>query len=152
MFEGASLRYWVERSKHPDSVFHGFDSFEGLPETFDAEYPVGKFDKQGRVPDIDDARIRYHVGWFDVTLPAFEGPVDHRLVITLDADLYSATKLVLGDVGRVHQARDVDLLRRALRIDHEPARPSTTIARATGKHFEPLAFEQTLNTGAFICR
>jgi len=30
---GASIRYWSRELKNPTSVFHGFDSFEGLPET-----------------------------------------------------------------------------------------------------------------------
>ena len=29
---GASMRYWSQALKHPDSILHGFDSFEGLPE------------------------------------------------------------------------------------------------------------------------
>src|SRR5688572_26618612 len=28
---GESMRYWSQALKHPQSILHGFDSFEGLP-------------------------------------------------------------------------------------------------------------------------
>ena len=95
VYEGASLRYWVNGIADPDSEFHGFDSFEGLPETFDAVYGAGHFDRGGKTPDIQDPRVEFHVGWFEETLPIFAVPPGKRIAITLDADLYSATKLVL---------------------------------------------------------
>ncbi|MFZ0394262.1 MAG: hypothetical protein WCF17_00220 [Terracidiphilus sp.] len=34
VFQGASLRTWTALNWHSDSRFFGFDSFEGLPETW----------------------------------------------------------------------------------------------------------------------
>src|SRR6185436_20163913 len=62
VFEGASLRYWSARLTNPDSELHGFDSFEGLPETFDAAHPAGRFDRAGKPPLIEDSRVSFHVG------------------------------------------------------------------------------------------
>src|SRR5258706_11067629 len=30
---GESMSYWSQKLKHPESMLHGFDSFEGLPES-----------------------------------------------------------------------------------------------------------------------
>jgi hypothetical protein len=45
---GSSLRWRVENSRHSDSTFVGFDSFEGLPEAW-GNWPKGSFSTDGRV-------------------------------------------------------------------------------------------------------
>jgi hypothetical protein len=151
VWEGASLRYWVNRITDPDSEFHGFDSFEGLPETFDAVYGAGHFDKGGKTPDIKDPRVKFHVGWFEQTLPEFVVPPGKRIAITLDADLYSATKLVLQTLDEHIAPGTLIYFDELSRIDHEPA-AFDDYRRVSGKRFEPIALERSLNTGAFICR
>lgn len=148
---GTSFKHWVERAKHPEAEFHGFDSFEGLPETFDAVYQAGHFDVGGKTPDIDDPRVHWHVGWFEDTLPTFTVPVGKRLAITLDADLYSATKLVLATLDEHIVPGTLIYFDELSRIDHEPA-AFDDYRRTTGKKFEPVAFNNTLNHGAFVCR
>jgi hypothetical protein len=59
VFEGDSLRYWSARLTNPESELHGFDSFEGLPETFDSAYPMGRFDRGGKPPIIEDPRVSF---------------------------------------------------------------------------------------------
>jgi hypothetical protein len=44
---GDSIRYWSRKPKNPASAFHGFDSFEGLPERAGPWYK-GQFDASGR--------------------------------------------------------------------------------------------------------
>ncbi len=70
----------------------GFDSFEGLPQTWRTGYPAGAY--AGQPPYISGAEII--VGMFEDTLPAFLAR-DHNPVAFahLDADLYSSTKTVL---------------------------------------------------------
>jgi len=53
---GNSMRKWVGLNQHPDSTFHGFDTFEGLPEDWNARWPKGSFSTNGVTPDIDDPR------------------------------------------------------------------------------------------------
>ena len=97
--DGASLRYWSKLLRHPGSALHGFDSFEGLPENWNALNPAGKFSTGGALPVLDDERVRLFKGWFEETLPTYEWPEFDRLVVNLDADLYSSTRYVLDFVA-----------------------------------------------------
>lgn len=98
VWEGRSMRWWSEHLHDPDAQLHGFDSFEGLPEAWDANNPKGSYSARGQVPDIADARVRFHQGWFADTLTDFEPPAHQRMVVTFDADLYSSTVTALNAV------------------------------------------------------
>ena len=100
VFEGSSMRHWVQLDKNPDSRFFGFDSFEGLPEDwkrFDGRMVKAHFDVNGAVPDIRDDRVSFIPGWFQQTLDLFlEAFVPRRqLVVHVDSDLYSSALYVL---------------------------------------------------------
>lgn len=92
VFEGRTLR--VIAAARPGGGVYGFDSFEGLPETWRSGFTTGAF-ATGAVPEIDGAELV--VGWFDQTLPGFldahQGQVDF---LHVDCDLYSSTVTVLG--------------------------------------------------------
>lgn len=150
VFQGASLRYWSTRLTHPNAELHGFDSFRGLPATFDDANPIGMFDLGGQPPTFDDPRVTIHVGWFESTLPEFVVPEGKRLVVALDADIYSATKFVLDALDGWITQGTVVYFDDLSRIDHEPA-AFDDYMHSTGKRFEAIAFEHNLNTGAFIC-
>jgi hypothetical protein len=96
VYQGRSIRYWSERLRNPDSRFHGFDSFEGLPESWNMLFKKGLFSTNGEAPQIDDPRVKFFKGWFEDTLPDYRPPQHDQLVINIDADLYSSTKLVLN--------------------------------------------------------
>jgi hypothetical protein len=93
--EGDSLREWSRLLTHPETKLHGFDSFEGLPETWSFVEGVGHFSTSGVVPTFADPRIEIFKGWFDDTLPAYSPPPHDRLVVAIDADLYSSARVVL---------------------------------------------------------
>ena len=95
VYEGDSMRWWSKNLVHPDTQLHGFDSFEGLPEGWSLGEKAGHFSTEGRVPVLDDARVRFVKGWFEDTLRSYEPPAHDRLVAVLDADLYSSTAFVL---------------------------------------------------------
>jgi len=101
VFEGAATRYWSKLLRSPRSKLHGFDSFEGLPETWADVRPKGSFFAEGRAPQIDDPRVQFFTGWFDETLPGYRCPPHEVLVLVLDADLYSSTKFVLNSLKDV---------------------------------------------------
>lgn len=95
--EGRSMQRWVSLNRHPDSRFFGFDSFAGLPEKWNSTYGTGAFDAGGKIPVIDDPRVRFIKGWFNDTLPGFllEFNPRNQLVINNDSDLYSSTLYTL---------------------------------------------------------
>lgn len=96
VFKGASIIKWAELNKNGDSKFFGFDSFLGLPEVWDTiKDPKisGTFDTKGQVPETTDKRIQFIKGYFQDSLPGFlkNFNAKNRLLVHLDADLYSST-------------------------------------------------------------
>jgi hypothetical protein len=98
VYEGGSMRAWSRLLRNERSHLHGFDSFEGLPESWSLEEERGHFSTGGEPPRIDDPRVRFFKGWFEDTVPAYEPPEHERLVVNVDADLYSSAALVLAAV------------------------------------------------------
>ena len=77
---------------------HGFDSFEGLPETWRDGYAKGAFARMGLPPVRSNVVL--HKGWFKDTLPGFRNETRGPLAfVHMDADLYSSTKDVLDLMG-----------------------------------------------------
>ena len=99
VWKGDSMRYWSGLLTNPDSMLHGFDSFEGLPENWSSAYNKGAFSAEGNVPVIEDSRVRFYKGWFEDTLPSYQLPPHDVMFVNCDADLYSSTKSVLSYVG-----------------------------------------------------
>ena len=56
----------------------------------------GLFSTSGVVPVLDDPRVTFFKGWFRRGPPHYSVPDHDRLVVNLDADLYSSTACVLG--------------------------------------------------------
>ena len=102
VYQGTSMRHWVSLNQNEASRFFGFDSFEGLPEGWRPGQGEGHFRVDGVAPSIDDARVRFVKGWFEDTVPAFacDFSTKNRLVLHLDADLYSSTMLPLVHFSR----------------------------------------------------
>lgn len=101
VFRGDTIRYWAGLNQNKDSRFFGFDSFEGLPEYWRPGAPKGTFDVGGALPQIDDGRVTFIKGWFENTIPPFvrEFSVKNRLLLHIDADLYSSAMLALVHLG-----------------------------------------------------
>ena len=101
--DGASLRSWCDINRHQGSRFWGFDCFTGLPEDWNEKRPKGTFSQNGIPPEIGDARVRFEVGLFQDTLPAFVNSYQpaNSLVIHNDSDLYSSTLYTLTMLDRV---------------------------------------------------
>ena len=94
--DGIAIKWWVEKIKSSESKFFGFDVFTGLPEDFGV-MKQHHYDRQGRVPDINDERVTFVSGLFQDSLPGFLKSYQPsiRKVIHMDADLYSSTLFVL---------------------------------------------------------
>ncbi len=109
---GESFRWWLANNSNTASVFHGFDTFEGLPENWGVFYAKGamKFD----LPDIKDTRAHFYKGLFQQTLVPFINNNDKRLassrlVIHMDADLFSSTIFTLSQLYPYLKRGDVIL-------------------------------------------
>jgi O-methyltransferase len=110
VYRGDSLNWWVNKITNPTSRFVGFDTFTGLPENWRLLNDAGTFDTQGRLPNIADRRCSFQVGLFQETLPQFLVALEGRprLVVHLDADLFTSTMFVLAMLAPM--MRDGDLL------------------------------------------
>jgi hypothetical protein len=100
VYKGDSIRCWSELNRASDSRFWGFDTFTGLPETWDSFSKAmkdGHFDVAGATPNIGDRRVSFVKGLFQKTLGSFLNSFDPagQLIIHIDADIYSATLYVL---------------------------------------------------------
>ncbi len=106
--QGGTLRWWTKAISNPEARFVGFDTFLGLPEDY-GRVRAGTFSNNGRPPDIRDPRCSFQIGFFQQTVPGFleQAPLQRRLVIYLDADLYSSTLYVLTSFAPHLKAGDL---------------------------------------------
>ena len=88
---GTSIR---QISTLVDQDVHGFDSFQGLPESWHSE-AKGSYSTKGVIPSVPQ-NVILHDGWFEETLPGFvqQHPEPVRFM-NIDCDIYSSTKTVL---------------------------------------------------------
>jgi len=91
-----SFKWWLNKNKTSGSRFYGFDTFEGLPESWGT---YNKGDMNALIPKLEDTRHEFFKGLFQDTLYEFLKTHDlndgKRKVIHLDADLFSSTLFVL---------------------------------------------------------
>lgn len=101
---GDSIRFLANLTGE-QAHWHGFDSFEGLPEDGFGTWKRGTFTLHGKMPDVP-ANVHLHKGWFNETLPSFldselsKAASGTRAVAfaNMDADLYSSTISVLDAI------------------------------------------------------
>ena len=59
----------------------------------------GTFSTHGTIPNIDDKRVEFHVGWIQNTLPPFiqsmRAEPGNAILVHIDVDLYSAALFIL---------------------------------------------------------
>lgn len=97
---GSSFYWWLENHKHPQSLFHGFDTFSGLPEDW-GHFKKGEMNNGNEVLKTEDKRAKFYQGLFQQTLPGFLKTFknDTITVIHMDADLYSSTLYTLTSLA-----------------------------------------------------
>ena len=146
---GASMAYWSRLLSNPRSQLHGFDSFEGLPES-GGPWQRGNFDAGGNVPVIDDPRVQFFKGWFNDVLPGYDVPSHDVLVINMDADLYSSTIYVLRHLRSHIRPGTIIYFDELNHMDHEP-RAFDAFVEETGLKFELVAVDHTMAFAGFKC-
>ncbi len=98
--EGRSVGWMLE--EYPNQELHGFDSWEGLPESWyiggQTRYQRG--DMNVPMPQFPD-NIKLYKGWFEDTLPSWKkthtGPI---ALLHIDSDLYSSCKTTLTQLNK----------------------------------------------------
>ena len=82
----------------PNAVFFGFDSFTGLPETWEGnDLDKGYFNRLG-IPPVVNGNVELRIGSFNDTIPIFIEEISQKTQIDLlhiDCDIYTSTKTVL---------------------------------------------------------
>lgn len=98
VFKGYSINYMAKA--RPCAAFHGFDSFEGLPEEWMPSRPAGYFSLGASPPKVH-SNVTLHQGWFDQTLPPVLSalfPSGKLQGVHIDCDLGSSTQTVLKEL------------------------------------------------------
>jgi hypothetical protein len=145
--EGEATRYWSKLLRNPNSKLHGFDSFEGLPESYDL-YPLGHFSLHGTIPQIDDCRVQFFKGWFSETLVDYQLPSREVLILNLDADLYSSTIFVMKTLRKEIVPGTSIYFDEICDRSHE-LRAFDDFLRETGMRFRLLGATTTLQCALF---
>lgn len=97
VWKGESIKFWATLNPHPESRLFGFDSFEGLPETWTDASKLGAFSTHGQVPSLNDHRVQFVKGLFQSSLRLFLKTFTprNRLIVHIDSDLYSSALFAL---------------------------------------------------------
>ena len=117
---GSSFKWWVKHNANTQSKFHGFDTFEGLPEDW-GPFKAGDMSAGSKTPDIQDSRVKFYKGLFQQTLPGFiqKFNSNNRKVIHMDADLYTSTLYSLTSLAPLLKKNDIILFDEYLVPSHE---------------------------------
>ena len=98
VFSGDTINQVADLKKN--QIFYGFDSFEGLPETWRTGFNAHTFARK-TLPDVR-SNVQLIKGWFDKTLPEFCKTHDGICAyLHVDCDLYSSTKTVFKELCRL---------------------------------------------------
>jgi hypothetical protein len=150
VFKGRTTRYWSAKLRNPDARLHGFDSFEGLPEEW-ADHGKGRiFNASGQVPVIADPRVQFFKGWFNQVLPNYVIPEHDRLILIMDADLYSSTSYVLHHLRPYIRPGTLIYFDEMNHVEHEP-KAFDEFMNETSLTFRPVCADRTLTYAFFEC-
>ena len=118
--DGETLNWWATCLKNKNTLFYGFDTFQGLPEAWGFN-KKGSFSTNGVIPKTDDARKTFYAGLFQETLNKFLPDLDNsrKNIILLDADLYSSTLFVLTTIAPYLKMEDILIFDEFLAPQHE---------------------------------
>lgn len=137
--QGHSFKWWIGHDTHAASRFHGFDTFEGLPEDW-GDFKKGAMSTGSKLPEVSDPRATFHKGMFQDTLPPLLAGLKREgiLVVHLDADLYSSTLYALTALAPHFRTGDLVLFDEFFVPTHE-FRAYTEFLQAYPIGSEPIA-------------
>ena len=133
---GYATDFWLGHLEHTRlNGWHGFDTFEGLPETWTRGtliwHDAGTFSNNGEPPDITHQRLHWHQGLVEDVLPhaSLERDSDERWVVLLDLDLFSPTSYVMNHLSPQLKTGDILLFDEAYDSHNERRVIADTIAQ-----------------------
>ena len=97
VYQGASINLLARLAT---GTVYGFDSFEGLPATWNPGFAKGDLSMRGSLPPCETNVVLFR-GWFSQTLPAFlrsHAPLKVAF-LHIDCDLYSSTSQVFSHLS-----------------------------------------------------
>ena len=171
VYRGRSLTFIASQTKN---IVYGFDSFEGLPEKWNDENPLGVYSLAGQAPNgaIDGSNddnpgmydssptrivqpwkdnIKLVKGYFDKTLPRFlELYQGDAAFINIDSDLYSSAVTVLQNLApriKVGTIISFDELCDYAEFREHEIKAFAEFLLETGHEYEPL-YHQNLGSYA----
>lgn len=150
--DGLATKWWAE-GKTPFQEWHGFDTFEGLPEAWEragvAVMAAGVFTPEGgtgSVPVLDtEYEHIWHRGLIEDTLPGFVRPAG-SLFVLVDVDLFEPTVVILDWLAK--HGRTGDLIYFDEAFDPWNEGQAIRDALATGLELQALAYSGS----ALLCR
>lgn len=96
VFSGKTINLIAEHK--PNETIYGFDSFEGLPESWRDGYLPGHFNKNNKLPKVLK-NVELIKGWFSETLPIFVSEHSNDIAfLHVDCDLYSSTVTIFENL------------------------------------------------------
>jgi hypothetical protein len=115
---GYATNWWLKRLAGRNVIWHGFDRFTGLPRSW-REHEAGAFDAGGHPPAIPDARVHWHVGDVETTLPSLDLAAfhDRQWLVLFDLDIYEPTAFVWDVIGAHLRPGDLLYLDEAIDSD-----------------------------------
>jgi hypothetical protein len=148
VYKGQRIEALSRLLLNESSHLHGFDSFEGLPESWGPLFERGTFSTGGVVPTIKDPRVTYFKGWFEDTLPNYVPPPHDVLFINFDADLYTSTRTVFKYLRSYIRQGTYLLFDEFHHREHE-MKAFDEFAEETGYQFELLAATKPMDQVLF---
>jgi hypothetical protein len=112
---GEMAKYLIPRTTTP-LVYHGFDTFEGLPKAW-RSLPLGAISNKGKIPEILGENIFFHKGLIQETISSVDFSSTSMKFFIFDFDLYQPTLFALkhifpnieiGDIVYFDEAFDSD--------------------------------------------
>ena len=137
---------------NPHSIVYGFDSFEGLPETWNRnDYPLPKgvfsFHNPQKPPAVLN-NVKLAKGLFENTLPVFADEIlkDRAIAfLHIDCDLYSSTKDIFEIIGSHLKKGSIvlfDELYNYPKWEEHEFKALTEFLASSGKKVEYIAFNK----------
>ena len=102
---GETTQFLLDKVK-PNFSYTGFDTFEGLPSSW-RNLPKGAITAGGKIPLIQDERVRFIKGFVEKTLPEIEISSLGTNIFLFDLDLFSPTLFVYQEIKKHINPGDV---------------------------------------------